>query len=160
MRSLLRTTALVSVVLAFTAPHAAAGDAKLQTDYRADGNVDLMAAFERLRMLDEIGEVTVVKLQPGQLPASADPESDKTTVAETSDTADAAAEIAADGESDPPPLKWSALMYAFWQQGGRIRCRGRDTSRKRSSRSYGRLMFSPRKVRASPMRSARSASPR
>jgi hypothetical protein len=39
---------------------------------------------------------------------------------------------------DPPPLKWSALMYAFWQQGGRIRCQGRDTSPKRSSRSCGR----------------------
>jgi hypothetical protein len=121
-------------VLAFAASYAAAEDVKPQADYgagaetqtqtqtfesspavsgstsveqvgdAAGGNVELMAAFERLRMLDEIGEVTVVKLQPGeQLPESADLESDKMTGAETSDTADAAAEIesdAADSESD------------------------------------------------------------
>jgi hypothetical protein len=120
-------------VLAFAASYAAAEDVKPQADYSAGaqtstqtqtfesspavsgstsveqvgdaagGNVELMAAFERLRMLDVIGEVTVVKLQPGQLPESADLESDKMTGVETSATADAAAEIesdAADSESD------------------------------------------------------------
>ena len=43
--------------------------------------------------------------------------------------------------SDPPPSKWSAPRYALWQQGGRIRWQGRDTSRKRLSRSCGRLRF-------------------
>jgi len=116
--------------LAFTVPYAAAEDVQPQADYgagaqtqsqtfessspavsgstteqageAAGGNVELMAAFERLRMLDEIGEVTVVKLQPGQTPESADLESDKMTGVETSDAADAAAEIesdAADSES-------------------------------------------------------------
>jgi hypothetical protein len=31
----------------------------------------------------------------------------------------AAARKIACGRVDPPPLKWSALRYAFWQQGGR-----------------------------------------
>src|SRR5688500_17239728 len=125
MRSLLRTTALASV-LAFVAPYAAAEDVKPQADYgagaqtetqtqtfesspavsgstsveqagdAAGSNVELMAAFEQLRMLDEIGEVTVVKLQPGQTPQSADLESDKMTGVQTSDTADAAAEMESD----------------------------------------------------------------
>lgn len=128
MRSLLRTTALASV-LAFVAPYAAAEDVTPQADYSAGaqtqtqsvenigaagtsadvagdaagGNVELMAAFERLRMLDEIGEVTVVKLQPGQTPESADLEADKMIGVDTSQTADAAAEIesdAADVESE------------------------------------------------------------
>ena len=60
------------------------------------------------------------------------------------------------GAIDPPPLKWSALRYAFWQQGGRIRCPRRDTSTRRLSRSCGRLTFSHRKAGALPMRSARS----
>src|ERR671915_335734 len=29
-------------------------------------------------------------------------------------------------DGDPPPSKWSALRYALWQQGGRIRWQGRD----------------------------------
>ena len=125
MRSLLRTTALASV-LAFMAPYAAAEDVQPQADYGAGaqtetqtqtfessaaesgsasveqagdasgGNVELMAAFERLRMLDEIGEVTVVKLQPGQTPESAGLESDKMTGVETSAAADAAAVIESD----------------------------------------------------------------
>jgi hypothetical protein len=89
--------------LAFAAPYALAEEAKPQADYGAAAHVELMSAIERLRMLDEIGEVTVVKLQPGQTPESADLESDKMTGAETSDTADAAAGIesdAADSESE------------------------------------------------------------
>jgi hypothetical protein len=119
-------------VLAFVAPYAAAEDVKPQADYgagaqtetqtqtfesspavsgstsveqagdAAGGNVELMAAFERQRKLDENGEVTVVKLQPGQTPESADLESDKMTGVQTSDASDAAAEIesdAADSES-------------------------------------------------------------
>jgi hypothetical protein len=39
--------------------------------------------------------------------------------------------------SDPPPLKWSALMYGFEPEGG-PRCRGRDTIPKRSSPSCAR----------------------
>jgi hypothetical protein len=70
----------------------------------AGGNVELMAAFERLRMLDEIGQVTVVRLQPGELPPkSADLESDKMTGVETSGTADAAAIESADSESAKVP---------------------------------------------------------
>ena len=38
---------------------------------------------------------------------------------------------------DPPPLKWSALMYGFEPEGG-PRCRGRDTILKRLSRSCAR----------------------
>ena len=41
---------------------------------------------------------------------------------------------------DPPPLKWSALRYGSSSQGGRIGCRGRGTSPRRSSRSCGRWM--------------------
>ena len=40
----------------------------------------------------------------------------------------------------PPPLKWSTLSYGFCSPGG-PQCRGRATSRKRSSPSCGRLMF-------------------
>lgn len=93
MTSLLRTTALASV-LALAAPHALANEAKNQADYDANaqtqsfeagaaagaepsatdataaGNVDLMAQFERLRMLDTIGDVEVVKLEAGELPRS------------------------------------------------------------------------------------------
>ncbi len=38
---------------------------------------------------------------------------------------------------DPPPLKWSALMYGFEPEGG-SRCRRRDTIPKRLSRSCAR----------------------
>ena len=40
-------------------------------------------------------------------------------------------------DCDPPPLKWSALMYGFEPEGG-SRCRGRDTIPKRLSRSCAR----------------------
>ena len=43
--------------------------------------------------------------------------------------------------TEPPPLKWSDLKYVSWHQGGSER-RGRDTSRKRLSRSCGRLAAS------------------
>jgi hypothetical protein len=97
MTSLLRTTA-IAAVLAFAAPYPAlAGGDKVQdrldtsaqtepqtlestaapdtsvditADATAAGDVDLMADFERLRMLDQIGEVQVVKLQPGEMPES------------------------------------------------------------------------------------------
>jgi hypothetical protein len=119
-------------VLAFAAPYAAAEDVQPQADYGAgaqtqtqtfestpatsgstsveqagdpaSGNGELMAAFERLRMLDEIGQVTVVRLQPGELPPkSADLESDKMTGVEASGTADAAAIESADSESAKVP---------------------------------------------------------
>lgn len=94
MTALLRTTALASI-LALAAPYAAlANEAKTQadssaqsqsfdagaaassdlsgaTDAGAGGNVDLMAQFERLRMLDTIGDVEIVKLQAGEIPGAA-----------------------------------------------------------------------------------------
>jgi hypothetical protein len=41
---------------------------------------------------------------------------------------------------DPPPLKWSTLSYGFCSKEG-PRCQGKSTSRKRLSRSCGRLML-------------------
>jgi hypothetical protein len=127
MTSLLRTTA-IAAVLAFASPYPAlAGgdkvqdrlDTSAQTEPQtlestaapetnvditagatAASDVDLMADFERLRMLDQIGEVQVVKLQPGEMPESGaaadsasadiDSQSDMTT-AKSGDTAAAAA---------------------------------------------------------------------
>jgi hypothetical protein len=107
MTSLLRTTALAAVLAA--APLAAsAEEAKVQdrvetgaptqmqssetapaADANVDmtavataaGDIDLMADFERLRMLDDIGEVRVVRLPPGEAPEDTGSEEQASTEA-------------------------------------------------------------------------------
>ena len=64
------------------------------------------------------------------------------------------------GTVDPPPLKWSVLKYGSWSQGGRIRCRRRDTSPRRSSPSFGRWLCSHPKARAWATRCVRLGSSR
>ncbi len=131
MTSLLRTTALASV-LALAAPYPAlADDAKTQADFHANaqtqsfegdaaanagadlpegaslaGNADLMASFERLRMLDDIGNVEVVKLEAGEFPegaattgAASDMEAEDFTAGTMPDAG--SEDLAAAGEPDP-----------------------------------------------------------
>ena len=61
------------------------------------------------------------------------------------------------GETDPPPVEWSALRYGLRADRGRIRWERSGTSLRRSLPSCGRWMCWSRRVGAWRTRSARSA---